>query len=244
MFNDYQDEEDMNKTSNTLGRCLLTAIGLMAWMTTSGQSMDPVYPNLDVGSTAPPEVTRDIEKLIGEFAARWSSPEWYTMLELWDPDEETPYYLLSHQPDWLIGWEQMNGYFSKQQTVPIKEIPEQGPAGLQQIELTHYELRSEKDLVAMLYTPSEIAVRKIGDDLALAAWYVDFQYKSRFLPAMGETFKANAVFRNTKDGWKFIHYAETPDSAIMYFERLYQKQASPEFLEMLEEQGLQGRPRG
>ncbi len=85
---------------------------------------------------------------------------------------------------------------------------------------------------AMRYQPSEIRVREIGDDLALAAWYVKFDYKPWFMPPLGETFKANAVFRNTAGGWKFIHYAETPDSAIMYFERLYRQQASPDFVEM------------
>jgi hypothetical protein len=221
----------MKKRSTKNGLRVILAASFAVAIAAFGQSSDPTYPTYDVGSTAPPEVTQEIEVLIGEFAERWSSREWYTLLDLWDPDEETPYYLLSHQPDWLIGWDQMNGYFAKEQTVPVKEIPKQGPAGMQQIELKHYEYRNEKDLQAMLYTPTGIRVRKIASDLALAAWYVKFQYKPYFIPAMGETFKANAVFRNTKDGWKFIHYAETPDSAIMYFERLYRQQATPEFIE-------------
>lgn len=189
------------------------------------------YPEFDIGSTAPPEVTRDIENLVQEFADRWSSKEWRSVPELWDRDEETPYYLFSHQADWLIGWEQLDGYFAKKQTVPVKEVPELNPVGIQQIELVHYEYRNEKDLEAMLYTPSNIRVRKIDDDLALAVWYVKFDYKPWFQAPMGETFKANAVFRETAQGWKFIHYAETPDSAIMYIERLYRKEASPEFIE-------------
>jgi len=229
----------MNKPLTEMGlwmvvvAAMLGSTAALGQSTEPGQSTDPTYPKYDVGSTAPPEVTRDIEALLDQFAARWSSREWYTVLELWDPDEATPYYLLSHQPDWLIGWDQLNGYFAKKQTVPVKEIPMQGPSsGMQQIELKHYEFRNEKDLQAMLYTPTGIRVRKIAPELALAVWYVKFEYKPYFMPAMGESFKANAVFRNTKDGWKFIHYAETPDSAIMYFERLYRQQASPEFIEM------------
>ena len=197
-----------------------------AWATSHGG-----YPDFDVGSTAPPEVTAAIETLIGEFAGRMSSKEWITVPELWDPDEEAPYYLFGHQPDWLIGWDQLNGYFTKKQTFPEKEVPELNPVGMQQIEKKHYTFRSESELEAMRYTPSEIRVRKIDDDLALAAWYVKFDYKPYFMPPLGETFKANAVFRNTDAGWKFIHYAETPDSAIMYFERLYRKDASPDFVE-------------
>ena len=211
---------------------LLLAQFAIAQPADSGGSDYEGCPQCDIGSTAPPEVTAEIEALIGEFAARWSSPEWYTLLDLWDPNEPTPYYLLSHQPDWLIGWDQLNGYFAKRQTVPVKEVPALNPVGMQQIELKHYELRNEKDLEAMRYTPSGIRVRQIDDDLALAAWYLTFEYKPYFMPPMAEKNKANALFRNTPDGWKFIHYAETPDSAIMYMERLYRQQVSPEFLEM------------
>jgi hypothetical protein len=201
---------------------------------------DPLYPQFDVGSTAPPEVTRDVEALIGEFASRWSSPEWNTLLDLWDRDENTPYYLFSHQADWLIGWEQMDAYFSEDPSVPVKDVSELNPVGMTQIELIHYEFRNESDLQAMRYTPAGIRVRQIAPDLALAIWYVKFDYKPRYGRAMGETFKANALFRNTADGWKFIHYAETPDSAIMYVERLYQQQASPDFVEMISKKTNRG----
>ncbi len=190
------------------------------------------YPEFDVGSTAPAEVTRDIEGLIEEFAARMSSKAWRSVPELWDQDEKTPYYLLSHQPDWLIGWDQLNGYFAKPQDLPSKPVPELNSTGMQQIEPKHYLLRAESEMQAMRYQPSEIRVRKIAEDLALAVWYVKFDYKPWFMPPLGETFKANAIFRQTPQGWRFIHYAETPDSAIMYFERLYREQASPDFIEM------------
>ena len=207
---------------------LLLAPALITQASANSHGRYPVY---DVGSTAPAEVTRDVEALIGEFAARMTREQWRTIPELWDPDEEAPYYLFSHQPDWLIGWDQMAGYFAKRQTFPEKPVSELNPVGIQQIEKTHYLLRAESELEAMRYLPSEIRVRQIADDLALAAWYVKFDYKPFFMPALGETFKANAVFRNTADGWKFIHYAETPDSAIMYFERMYREQASPDFVE-------------
>ena len=161
-----------------------------------------------------------------------SSKEWRTVTELWDRNEEAPYYLLSHQPDWLIGWDQIDGYFARKQTFPVKKVPPQNPVGTVQIEPKHYLLRAESEMEAMRYAPSGIRVRKIDDDLALAAWYVKFDYKPYFMPPLGETFKANAVFRATPEGWKFIHYAETPDSAIMYLERLYREQASPDFVDM------------
>ncbi len=83
-----------------LPACLLSGIGLAAAQLAVVQS---VYPEYDIGSTAPPEVTRDVEALIGEFAARWTASDWTTIPELWDRGEPSPYFLSAHQPDWLIG---------------------------------------------------------------------------------------------------------------------------------------------
>ena len=171
------------------------------------------YPGTEIGSTAPPEITAAIEALVAEFASRWTAEKWVTIPDLFDSDEE-PYVLLAHQPDWLVGWDELKGYFSKDQKTPVKDIPEQAPDGIQQIETSHYEYRSEAELATMMYTPDRITIREIDDGLAMAIWYVDFQYKPQFMPPKGEHFKANAVFRNTKDGWKFIHYGEAAMSAI------------------------------
>ncbi len=196
------------------------------------------YPGTEIGSTAPAEVTAAIEVLVADFASRWTADKWVTIPELFDPDEE-PYMLLAHQPDWLVGWDEFNGYFSKDQKTPVKDIPEQAPDGIQQIETSHYEYRSEAELAAMMYTADRVTIRQVDDGLAIAIWYVDFQYKPHFMPPKGEHFKANAVFRNTEDGWKFIHYGEAAMSTIMYMERLYRSQVSPQFLEVLADQPAQ-----
>ena len=196
------------------------------------------YPQFDIGSTAPPEVTAAVESLVTDFAGRWRAATWTTVKELFSPDDE-PYVLLAHQPDWLVGWDELDGYFSSKPTMPEKSIPDEAPPGIREIEASHYEYRAEGELAEMLYTPDRIRVRLIDDDLALAIWYVDFQYKPRFGSAKGEHFKANAVFRNTADGWKFIHYGEAPMSAIMYMERLYRSQVSQEFLDLLSTDGRQ-----
>lgn len=204
----------------------MVVLSLFAAGYAPAQSM---YPEFDAGSTASPAVTRDIENLIQDFAGRWTAKSWRTVTELWDRDEPAPYLLLSHQGDWLIGWDQLDGYFTRKQSVPVREIPEEAPPGLQQVELVHYEYRSEKELREMRYTASTIRVREIDADLALAAWYVDFDYKPPFMPAKGESFKANGIFRNTADGWKFIHYAEAPMAPLTYLEHLYRKTVTPEY---------------
>ena len=188
------------------------------------------YPQFDMGSTAPPEVTAAIESLPADFAGRWRAATWTTVKDLFNPDDE-PYVLLAHQPDWLVGWDELNGYFSKEPAMPEKSVPEQAPSGLREIEASHYEYRAEGESAEMMYTPGRIRVRLIDDDLALAIWYVDFQYKPRFTAPKGEHFKANAVFRNTGGGWRFIHYGELAWAALTYMEHLYRKSVSPGFPE-------------
>jgi len=192
------------------------------------------YPLFEEESSAPKEVTEEIEALITDFASRWTAKTWPSVIELWDRNEEAPYMLLAHQPDWLVGWDELEGYFSFDQKVPVKEVPKQASGGMQQIESRHYEYRAEKDLQAMLYEVDRITVRQIDDDLAVAIWYVDFQFKPLFTPPKGEHFKANAMFRKTSEGWKFIHYGEAAMAPIMYMERLYRSQVSQKFLDQLE----------
>ena len=193
------------------------------------------YPLFEEASSAPKDVTQEIESVIADFASRWTAKTWPSVLELWDRNEEAPYMLLAHQPDWLVGWEELDGYFSFDQKVPVKEVPKQASGGMQQIESRHYEYRAEKDLQAMLYEVDRITVRQIDDDLAVAIWYVDFQFKPLFTPPKGEHFKANAMFRNTPEGWKFIHYGEAAMAPIIYMERLYRSQVSEKFLKQLGE---------
>ncbi|MCY3987517.1 MAG: hypothetical protein OXF94_02815, partial [Gammaproteobacteria bacterium] len=189
-------------------------------------------PPLRQGRPAAPGGTAAIGSPGTDFAGRWRAATWTTVKDVFNPDDE-PYVLLAHQPDWLVGWDDLNGYFSSKPTMPEKSIPDEAPPGLREIEASHYEYRAEGELAEMMYTPDRIRVRMIDDGLALAIWYVDFQFKPRFGSAKGEHFKANAVFRNTDDGWKFIHYGEAPMSAIMYMERLYRSQVSQEFLDLL-----------
>lgn len=190
------------------------------------------YPEMDGGSNASEEVTDEILGLIKTFASTWTGEDWITIPELFDRGSE-PYILLAHQPDWLVGWDELEGYFSNDPVMPVKKIPKMASKGKQQIEMRHYEFRSEFDLAEMLYKADRITLNQIADDLAMATWYVDFQYKPKFTAAKAEHFKANAIFRKTDDGWKFIHYGEAPMAPIMYIERLYRSQVSNEFRDLL-----------
>jgi ketosteroid isomerase-like protein len=124
-------------------------------------------------------------------------------ITLFDPDEPAPQYLGEEMDDWMIGWETLKWYF---------ETPERFAM-----------------IEAMDYHPSNIRVRSLTDDLALATWDVHAEMKFRRGAPLGEKLRANAVLRRTRDGWRFIYYAEAPKSTMSYMQDLYANMASAEF---------------
>jgi hypothetical protein len=44
---------------------------------------------------------------------------------------------------------------------------------------------------------------------------------------IGDDVRVSAVLRNTPDGWRYIHWAESPKTAMVYIEDLYEKDVAP-----------------
>lgn len=158
-----------------------------------------------------PAVKADIEQVIqrmGEMFTRLDGPQPIT---LFDPEEKAPQYLGEEMPDWMIGWDKLRWYFNTPERFAFVE--------------------------AMDYHPSNIRVRSLTPDLALATWDVFAEMKFKRGPPLGEKLRANAILRKTSAGWRFIYYAEAPKSTLTYVNDLYQNQASPEFRERFRKSG-------
>lgn len=138
-----------------------------------------------------------VKALVHETAERWNSQDYRTVLELWDADEEVPFYLAEEQEGWFIGWEPLKAYLSPPLPSPVME-------GLRE------EMR-------------DISVKIIADDLAIAAWYMHFEMKMRGRPPIGEDVRVSAVMRKKPEGWRYIHWAESPITAMVYIEKLFQR---------------------
>ncbi|MSO98755.1 MAG: hypothetical protein EXR11_11135 [Rhodospirillaceae bacterium] len=151
----------------------------------------------------------DIIGVLNDMAGRWAANTWTTIPnDLWDKTEPMPMYLAEEQAGWLVGWEQVNGYFDPKR------------AGFMQ---------------AANYEASNVQARLIAPDLAVATWSIYWQMKLRPTEAIGEKLRASGIFRKTVAGWKFIHYAESPKSPSVYIEELYHGQVSPDFRKRVEE---------
>ncbi|MDJ0927806.1 MAG: nuclear transport factor 2 family protein [Gammaproteobacteria bacterium] len=149
------------------------------------------------------EIHADVAAVIHSMGLRFTDINGPQPIELFDPDEPAPQYLGEELDDWMIGWDALRWYF---------ETPERFAM-----------------IEAMDYHPSNIRVRSLTDDLALATWNVHAEMKFRRGAPLGEKLRANAILRRTAAGWRFIYYAEAPKSALAYMRDLYANMASPEF---------------
>ena len=143
-----------------------------------------------------------VQAVIHDTAERWNSQDFSTVLDLWDSDEEVPFYLAEEQDDWFIGWEPLRAYLDPPRPSPVME-----------------GLREEMH---------DISVKLIADDLAIAAWNMHFEMKMRGRRPIGEDVRVSAVLRKKEEGWRYIHWAESPMTALVYIEKLFQKDVDHE----------------
>lgn len=162
-------------------------------------------PDLPLSS---PDVRAEVEAVIRQMSAMFTDLKGPKPLELFDRSEPAPQYLAEEQPDWMIGWEKLEWYFNTPQRNAVVE--------------------------AMDMNPSNIRVRSLTPDLALATWDIFAEMKFRWSPPLGEKLRANAILRRTDAGWRFIYYAEAPKSTMAYMQDMYENMARPEFKERFE----------
>lgn len=156
-----------------------------------------------------PAVEAGVTAVVLDTAARWNSQDYATVLELWDPKEPYPTYLAEEQAQWFVGWDRLNDYLDPPRPNPIVEA-----------------IREEM---------SNIQVKQIGPDLAIAIWEMRFHMKRVMANAIGESVRVSAVLRNTDDGWRYIHWAESPKTAMVYIEDLFEKDKDDDWDEFFEE---------
>lgn len=153
-------------------------------------------------------IAAEVSAVIEGAAARWTAQESESVLELWDQDDSQLMYLAAERDDWLIGWNEVSGY-----------ITPSGP---------------NSALEAMRKRVSNIRVKQIAPDLAIATWEMHLDMKFRGRPAIGNNLRLNAVLRQTPKGWRFIHYAEAPMTPLVYIQKFYERDVEPDFEKVYE----------
>jgi len=155
-----------------------------------------------------PEVRKEVEQVVYRLGEMFTALEGPQPIELFDRSEPAIQYLGEEMDDWMIGWDALEWYFNTPERFTTVE--------------------------AMDYHPSNIRVRSLTPELALATWDIHAEMKFRRGPPMGERLRANAILRDTEDGWRFIYYAESAKSTLAYINDLYEAMATDEFKQRFE----------
>ncbi len=166
-----------------------------------------------IGPRVEPEVPADIRTgvtaIVEETANRWNSQDFATLLGLWDPAEAYPTYLAEEQAEWFVGWDRLRAYLDPPRPVPVVE--------------------------AIRMFAEDVRVKQIAPDLAVGIWNWHFEMKTIGSKPIGEDVRVSGVFRKTAEGWRYIHYAESPKTAAVYLEDLMEKEVRPGWDEFFEE---------
>lgn len=156
-----------------------------------------------------PEVEAGVIATLMETEKRWNSQDFATILELWDEDQAYPTYIAEEQSQWFVGWDRLREYL---------DPPRPNPA-IEALRMDYYDIQ----------------VKQIAPDLAIAVWYLHFEMKVIASKPIGEEVRASGVFRKKEDGWKWIHYAESPKAAPVFLEDLMETQVRDDWDEFYEE---------
>jgi len=172
---------------------LVIAVAPLASLSAGGHKTIVPPPAIEID----PAVESAVTAVIHETAERWNSQDYSSVLQLWDPNEAYPTYLAEEQAQWFIGWERLRRYLDPPRPNPVVEA-----------------IREEM---------SDVRVKLIAPDLAIAVWYMHFEMKTIGSNPIGEDIRVSAVLRSTDDGWRYIHWAESPKTAPVYLEDLMEK---------------------
>ena len=188
-------------------RCLLLGVTLLVAASAQAGGHKVVLPQVDI--PVDPAVEAGVIATLMETEKRWNSQDFATILELWDEDQEVPTYIAEEQAQWFVGWDRLRGYL---------DPPRPNPA-IEALRLFYYDIQ----------------VKQIAPDLAIAIWYLHYEMKVIASNPIGEEVRASGVFRKKDDGWKFIHYAESPTTAAVFLENLMETQVRDDWDEFYEE---------
>jgi SAM-dependent methyltransferase len=140
----------------------------------------------------------EIEQIFKDAERIWDSQKYVDLKTLWDEDDPDPFYLAEEQADWKIGWDDLRKYW---EPVPGKRM-------LEAIRMRFYDIK----------------IKPLSDEYLFAVGWVRHDMKMRGpIKAWGGDARINALFRKKKEGWKFIAYAESHKTPVIYMQELYGK---------------------
>ena len=152
-----------------------------------------------------PVLTAELHEFFQEYQGVWNAHDYHLLKDHWDGDESVPVYLAEEQDDFVIGWDDLDRYFVNDPTKP-----------------------SMIEAMWMRYRLTD--AKLIAPDLAQVFGWLrhDMKMRGPMKPWGGES-RFTAVVRRKPEGWRLVSYVEAHMTPLLYVQRLYEKNVSPEF---------------
>ena len=74
-----------------------------------------------MGDTADTDLVSDMAAVFAAYGDLWNTQNFSRLKELWDHDEERPFYLPEEQGDFRVGWESVDEYWAQDPERPFVE---------------------------------------------------------------------------------------------------------------------------
>ncbi len=153
----------------------------------------------------PAATLAELAALMDRYAAAWRANSAAALRPFWDRSAEAPLYIAEEVDAPIVTWDALDAYWAKNETLHRK------------IDLRFSEVRG----VALAENVAAI--------VAHMAW--DIAFASGPSAAMGGDNRVAATLRLTPEGWRFAAWIEAPLAPITYLRRLYERAATPGFLD-------------
>lgn len=148
---------------------------------------------------------KDLLDLLQGFEERWNRINPTALKELWDPDETEPFYIAEEITDPMYGWDAIEPYWKIAEDILLK-----------------FKIRT-----------FDMKCKMIGENLAAMNYMMhwDGLIKGMEDAPLGLDVRVSALVRNTKDGWRFCHYVESPLGAFPFLKAVYTANVDPGFMD-------------
>ena len=154
--------------------------------------------------TSDVELVAEMTTLFAAYGDLWNTQNYSRLKELWDHDEERPFYLPEEQGDWRTGWASVEEYWAQDPERPFVEAM-----------FVRYRVSDAK------YLATDVAqvIGWLHNDMKLVGP----------APAMGGDCRFTAVLRRGAQGWRIVSYVEAQTTALALVQKMYERNVSSEF---------------
>ncbi|MDX2236835.1 MAG: nuclear transport factor 2 family protein [Hyphomonadaceae bacterium] len=153
----------------------------------------------------PAATLAELAALMDSYAAAWRANRAAALQPFWDRTGAAPLYIAEEIDAPILTWAALDAYWAKNETLHRK------------IDLRFSDVRG----VALAADVAAI--------VAHMAW--DIAFASGASAAMGGENRVAATLRRTPEGWRLAAWVEAPLAPITYLRRLYERAATPGFLD-------------